>query len=849
MTGFTVLFRIAVIVFIVEGIIMLGFFLFGPLPHNIIAVVDAVILVALSSPMIFFIAIKPYVDARTKELRNSEARFKNLAETASDRFWEMDENFRFKSIVDPGNKKFFILPRNVIGRTRWEIAGANPEQDEKWGRHLKDHLDHRPYSNFEFTVTDDNGQHHISVNGQPIFDDSGSFQGYHGSAIEISERKQAEQILRETKAQLDIAIESFTDGFVLFDANDRFVFANDAFLDCHPTLRETQLPGMTFEEIVRKVAAIGFYGKVTGDFETCVRTRLEYFRSGRPFEYCMEDGRWYEMKEYKTRDGGIALVRSDITERREMEKELLLNEQLLEATGRTANVGGWELDVETQAVRWTKQLFHIHEVPEGQQPETFEQAVQFFPEGDRERVISSVSHAIETGEPYDIEVRLITAKGRQLWTRAICLPTLENGKVVSLQGTFQDITEQKLITVELENARQEAEKANQAKSEFLASMSHELRTPLNAVLGFGQMMQFSPNDPLSPGQNEHVENILEGGKLLLELVNQILDLASVEADQLDLSLIDLEANDVVYNCVDLVAPLGKARSIKIIDNFSSGPSVLLFTDRTRLKQILINLLSNAVKFNKDGGTVSVEGKEIDYGYLRLSVSDTGIGIAKKDQLSVFELFHRVDADPMLAREGAGIGLTVTKLLIERLAGRIGFESKAGIGSTFWIDLPLASNDDVLIWTDAIKIGVDTIDKDHQVLVSMLNRLSRRSTNEANTDVDVDVIIGELIDYTQYHFSREEAIMEVCGFPGFERHCDLHRKLIDDVKQRLKAWRNDRNQESLNLLRKFLKDWLFNHILNEDTKIAISAKGKDRGIRQKLEDLRLNIQPARHGKGN
>ncbi|OEJ66045.1 hypothetical protein BEN30_13080 [Magnetovibrio blakemorei] len=314
--------------------------------------------------------------------------------------------------------------------------------------------------------------------------------------------------------------------------------------------------------------------------------------------------------------------------------------------------------------------------------------------------------------------------------------------VKTVSNTLSGLIKQKRFESELAIALDTANAASEAKSAFLAAMSHELRTPLNAVLGFGQMLQFTPNAPLSPNQNDYVENILESGNHLLKLVNQILDLASIEAYQIDLSLIDLEANEVISNCVNLVAPLGKKRSIEIVDQFSNGPLVHLFTDSTRLKQVLINLLGNAIKFNKDGGTVTIEGTETDYGYLRISVIDTGIGIAAKNQSSVFNLFHRVDADSMIAREGTGIGLTVSRLLAERLGGRIDFESEEGLGSTFWIELPLANNDDVLIWTEVIKIGVDTIDKDHQVLVSMVNRLMRRSADMA----DVDEIINELIEY-------------------------------------------------------------------------------------------------------
>ena len=519
----------------------------------------------------------------------------------------------------------------------------------------------------------------------------------------------------------------------------------------------------------------------------------------------------------------------------DMAHELLLNEQLLEATGETANVGGWEVDVETQEVRWTKQLFHIHELPQGQQPKTLQQALEFFPIGDRERVIKSVKHCIETGESYDIQVRFLTAKGRELWTRAIGHPKLENGKVVKIQGTLQDITKQKMMVLELEEARKDAEIANRAKSEFLTSMSHELRTPLNAVLGFAQMLQFDPKASLSPTQNEYVQSIIEGGTHLLQLVSEILDLARIEADKVDLSLKDVEANSVIVDCVSLISPLGKQRNITIIDQFSAGPPTLLYTDQTRLKQILINLLSNAIKFNKVGGTVTLEGYETENGYLRISVTDTGVGIAKENYSSVFHLFHRLNSDPMIAREGTGIGLTVTKLLVDRMAGRVGFESEIETGSTFWIELPLASNEDILIWTNTMSTGVDTIDKDHQVLISMLNRIMRRSIANA----DVDNLIGELINYTRYHFQREEVIMEVCGYPDLEKHRNLHQDLLVNVKSHSKSWQNHRNQEELNHLRHFLKGWLFNHILQEDARIRPYTQGKDQHIQMAFDSLGLN----------
>ncbi|NQW01132.1 MAG: CHASE domain-containing protein [Rhodospirillales bacterium] len=243
----------------------------------------------------------------------------------------------------------------------------------------------------------------------------------------------------------------------------------------------------------------------------------------------------------------------------------------------------------------------------------------------------------------------------------------------------------------LQASQRSAEKANMAKSEFLASMSHELRTPLNAILGFAQMLQYDPKNPPSIAQNSYIESIRTGGDHLLALVNDVLDLAKIEADQLQLHIEKLAANDIVAECVAMTAHLGDTRGIKFIDQFSGGPTAYLYADQLRLKQILLNLLSNAIKFNHVNGTVHLQGQATEGGFLRISITDTGIGIAKREYGKVFQVFQRVIADPMVAQEGTGIGLTVTKHLVEQMAGRIGFESEVGIGSTFWIELPLASD--------------------------------------------------------------------------------------------------------------------------------------------------------------
>ncbi|MBT4890254.1 MAG: PAS domain S-box protein [Rhodospirillales bacterium] len=277
------------------------------------------------------------------------------------------------------------------------------------------------------------------------------------------------------------------------------------------------------------------------------------------------------------------------------------------------------------------------------------------------------------------------------------------------------------ITVSvLQDAKNEAEEANLSKSKFLASMSHELRTPLNAILGFAQFMQFDPGHPLSKAQNEHVNHILEGGNHLLELVDEVLDLSKIEAHHLDLSIEEVDAKDVIADCLALSVPLAKHRNISITNACNGKSLPLIQTDRMRLKQCLLNFLSNAVKYNKHGGTITVKAKKTNDGFLKISITDTGLGIPMIEHDSVFQMFYRLDDDPLRAREGTGIGLTVTKLIAERMAGRVSFDSIEGVGSTFWIELPLASNTKVLIWTDTMLTGIDALDKDHQVIVSLIN---------------------------------------------------------------------------------------------------------------------------------
>jgi signal transduction histidine kinase/AmiR/NasT family two-component response regulator len=240
---------------------------------------------------------------------------------------------------------------------------------------------------------------------------------------------------------------------------------------------------------------------------------------------------------------------------------------------------------------------------------------------------------------------------------------------------------------ELESAKFVAEKANLAKSEFLSSMSHELRTPLNAILGFAQLMDSGSPLP-TPSQKRSIEQILKGGWYLLELINEILDLALIESGKLSLSLEPTSLGEVMLECRAMIETQAQRREIRMAFPHFKIP-YFVKADRTRVKQVLINLLSNAIKYNKVGGAVVVDCTASTAERIRISVKDTGEGLTADKLTQLFEPFNRLGKEGGI-EEGTGIGLMVSKRLVELMGGEIGVESAVGVGSVFWIELNLTA---------------------------------------------------------------------------------------------------------------------------------------------------------------
>lgn len=281
--------------------------------------------------------------------------------------------------------------------------------------------------------------------------------------------------------------------------------------------------------------------------------------------------------------------------------------------------------------------------------------------------------------------------GDHVWLRTSKIPLRNlDGDVIGVLGMYEDVTENKAVEHELKHAKEAAESANLAKSAFLSSMSHELRTPLNAILGFAQLLEYDPNNPLTDGQKESIDHIKSGGKHLLHLINDILDLAKIEAGKVEFDIVAIEPNGLFMEVLPLAMALADERSISVYAPAMSKSSAHISVDFTRAKQVLLNLLSNAVKYNREAGEVTLD-MEPRADFVRISVTDTGEGIPENKLPQLFKPFSRLGAEET-SIEGTGIGLTITKELVQHMGGDIGVESVVGVGTTFWVDFPIADMD-------------------------------------------------------------------------------------------------------------------------------------------------------------
>ncbi|MDP2169371.1 MAG: PAS domain-containing protein [Rhodocyclaceae bacterium] len=391
-------------------------------------------------------------------------------------------------------------------------------------------------------------------------------------------------------------------------------------------------------------------------------------------------------------DGNVyqyVAIRTDITAIKETQESLRIAKERLRRSQIYANVGCWDWDIQTGDLYWSERIAALFGYAEGELETSYDNFLAAVHPDDRQRVIDAVNTCIAHDQLYDIEHRVVWPDGTVHWLQERGAVTRDaDGKAAHMLGVVQDIGGRKAAEAKLVASREAAERANRAKSDFLSSMSHELRTPLNLILGFAQVLEY--DSALGAEQQRSVAEILKAGHHLLELINAVFDLARIDAGRLDLLLAPVALAPLADECRELIQPLAARRRIAL--HIELAPGLAVLADRMRLQQVLLNLLFNAVKYNRETGEIRLAARADAGGMLRLTVSDTGPGIAAERLQDIFKPFERLGAERSEI-EGSGIGLTIAQRLVEAMGGSIEVASEVGTGTTFSISLPLAGSGD------------------------------------------------------------------------------------------------------------------------------------------------------------
>ena len=611
-------------------------------------------------------------------LRESEQRFRDFAEIASDWFWETDAEHRFIwfSIKSPTFD-------GMLGKTRWEVGDADDDLTD-WGD-LKTALNtHSDFSNIEFCVRKpNNSKLWISANGQPLINANGQFIGFRGTARDITgEIESSNEVMRAEK-HLYNAIEAMEDGFVLFDAEDQLVICNQNYKDVYKEIADVLKPGVTFSTIAQAAMECDQIENRLKDKEAWLKNRVkQHLNPSGPFDQKLARGNWLRIIERKTADGGIIGLRIDITKEKQEEEKLRKLSLAVEQSPSMVFITDIEGRIE-----------YINPVFTTMCGYTFDEVI-----GKNPRILKSdetpkdtydfLWQSIKSGHEWRGELKDRRKDGSTFWAYVSISPVKnEYDQITHFVAMHEDITQRKEIAIREHQARKAAETANRAKSELMANMSHELRTPLNAIIGFSETMKEETFGPVGSDKNrEYLNDIHHSGQHLLELINDILDVSAIEADALELYEENVSLVNVVEISVRLINPRASAGQVNVTSTLD--PEIpLIFADERRVKQVFLNLLSNAVKFSPEGGEVTVRAQLNDDGSLAVAVADNGIGMDEEEVTMALSAFGQVDSGLDRKHEGTGLGLPLTKGLMDLHGGTMEIESVKDHGSLITVTFP------------------------------------------------------------------------------------------------------------------------------------------------------------------
>lgn len=560
----------------------------------------------------------------------------------------------------------------------------------------------------------------LRINCQPLYRD-GNLTGFMALESDITEQKEAElkitNLNRLQKAMLDSA------NMMLISMDSDFMVTS--FNHCAEELLGYQendvIDSYHFREFFdpnELNLAAQRLSKETGKSLTPgVETFLELSRmdanAEHEWQFQARDGHFFpamltitpiENDEQQV-DGYLAIGR-DISQIKQIEKEQKRNQNLLETTGNMAKLGGWEFNLQTNSLYWTKEVYRIHELPIGEDINIGD-AIEFYAPEARPIISKAIEDGIAEGKSWDLQLPFITARNRRIWVRAVGFVEHQNGEPVLLRGAIQDITQ-------LKRAEEKAKEASRTKSDFLANMSHEIRTPINGIIGMNDLLM---KTQLDDKQRHYVQLAQASGESLLHLINDILDFSKIEAGKLELEEITFDLHQLVSELSDTFALRAEEKQLEFICDIDKSVPQFIKSDPSRIRQIINNLCSNALKFT-ESGQIGIRVVETGANRLHFEVTDSGIGIPETKLKTLFSKFVQVDASTTRKFGGTGLGLAISKQLAELMGGRTGVSSVLGEGSHFWFDIryseDLEKQPDHIIELDLSGKAILFVEKHHEV---------------------------------------------------------------------------------------------------------------------------------------
>ncbi|MBS4057247.1 MAG: PAS domain S-box protein [Bacteroidales bacterium] len=625
--------------------------------------------------------------------------------------------------------------------------------------------------NYELDFIQSNGGHiHAIINANGIYDEAGKLIGIRGFIVDITERKLAEQeLIKQSQA-----INQSPVSILITDINGNIEYANP---------KVAEITGYTIDELIGKNSRIFSLGNKT---KKEYQDLWETISSGNiwvgEFQNKKKDGTLYwesaSISPIINEKGVVTnyvAVKEDVTKRKQIEKEIARNEKELKRAQQITHVGSWHLNVETNEVKWTEELYKMYGFDPLLPPPLYTDHMRLFTAESWELLSASLAKTAETGIPYELELKTVRKDGSNGWMWARGEAEFDKeGKIIGLSGAAQDISQRKLMEEELLRAKEKAEESDRLKSAFLANMSHEIRTPMNGILGFAELLK-EPN-LRSEKQQEYIAIIERSGERMLNIINEIIDISRIQSGQMPVNFSDVDLNKCIDDCYKFFEPEAAKRNLELkrAVAFQQGEARIK-TDFIKLNSALVNLIKNAFKYTQKGS--------IEFGYklndaktaLKFYVKDTGIGIPVDRQVAIFERFIQADIEDKMAQQGAGLGLTITKAYIEMLGGKIWVESAVGKGSTFYFTLPykpvklsqykIAESKELKQITNLKLLIVEDDDASCQWLKHTMKELAKeifavKTGNEAievchnNTDIDLILMDIQLPGMNGYEATRK-----------------------------------------------------------------------------------------------